>query len=69
MFLFILLRKIPGRKGKMDRSRLWDKNKGKIAEKGGLSMRQEEKKPTPWEMKDPKPPVVRSGHMENRKEN
>ena len=22
-------------------------------------MRQEEKKPTPWEMKDPKPPVVR----------
>ena len=32
-------------------------------------MRQEEKKPTPWEMKDPKLPVVRSGHMENRKEN
>ena len=22
--------------------------------------------PIPWEMKDPKPPVVQSGHMENR---
>ena len=32
-------------------------------------MRQEEKKPVPCEMKDPKPPVVRSGRMENRKEN
>ena len=32
-------------------------------------MRQEEKKPIPWEMKDPKPPVVQSGHMENRKKN
>ena len=32
-------------------------------------MRQEEKKPVPWEMKDPKPPVVQSGRMENRKEN
>ena len=32
-------------------------------------MRQEEKKPIPWEVKDPKPPVVQSGHMENRKEN
>ena len=32
-------------------------------------MRQEEKKPIGWEMKDPKPPVVQSGHMENRKEN
>ncbi len=30
-------------------------------------MRQEEKKPIPWEVKDPKPPVVQSGHMENRK--
>ena len=30
-------------------------------------MRQEEKKPTGWEVKDPKPPVIRSGHMENRK--
>ena len=30
-------------------------------------MRQEEKKPTDWEVKDPKPPVIQSGHMENRK--
>ena len=25
-----------------------------------------EKKPIPWEVSDPKPPVVQSGHMENR---
>ena len=30
-------------------------------------MKEEEKKPVPWEMADPKPPVVQSGHMENRK--
>ena len=30
-------------------------------------MRQEEKKPIPWEVTDPKPPVIRSGHLENRK--
>ncbi len=29
-------------------------------------MKQEEKKPIPWEVTDPKPPVVRSGHMENK---
>ena len=29
-------------------------------------MKQEEKKPIPWEAVDPKPPVVHSGHMENR---
>ena len=32
-------------------------------------MRKEEKqerKPTNWEMIDPKPPVIQSGHMENR---
>ncbi len=29
-------------------------------------MKQEEKKTPDWEMKDPKPPVIRSGHMENR---
>ena len=28
--------------------------------------KKEEKQPIPWEMKDPKPPVVQSGHMENR---
>ncbi len=26
----------------------------------------EEKAPLPWELKDPKPPVIQSGHMENR---
>jgi len=26
----------------------------------------EDKKPVPWELKDPKPPVIQSGHMENR---
>ena len=30
-------------------------------------MKQEEKKPIPWEVTDPKPPVVRSGHLENQK--
>ena len=31
-------------------------------------MKKEEKKPVPWEIADPKPPVVRSGHLENRKQ-
>ena len=26
----------------------------------------EQEKPIPWEMNDPKPPVIQSGHMENR---
>lgn len=26
----------------------------------------EEKKPNTWDITDPKPPVIRSGHMENR---
>lgn len=30
-------------------------------------MKDEEKKPIPWEMVDPKPPVIRSGRMENRR--
>ena len=30
-------------------------------------MKKEEKEPVNWEVKDPKPPVVRSGHMENRR--
>ena len=34
---------------------------------GGEIMKENEKKPPiPWELKDPKPPVIRSGHMENR---
>lgn len=32
-------------------------------------MKEEEKKPIPWEVTDPKPPIIRSGHMENRKRN
>lgn len=31
--------------------------------------KQEEKKPIPWEIADPKPPVIRSGRMENRRQN
>ena len=30
--------------------------------------KQDEKKPIPWEMTDPKLPVIQSGHMENRRE-
>lgn len=30
--------------------------------------KQEEKKPITWEIADPKPPVVQSGHLENRKQ-
>ena len=32
-------------------------------------MKEDEKKQVPWEMKDPKPPVIRSGRMENRVRN
>ena len=32
-------------------------------------MKHEEKKPITWEVKDPKPPVVNGGHLENRKQN
>jgi hypothetical protein len=32
-------------------------------------VKEEEKKSIPWEIKDPKPPVIQSGHMENRREN
>jgi hypothetical protein len=30
-------------------------------------MKEEEKKTIPWEVADPKLPVVQSGHMENRR--
>lgn len=30
-------------------------------------MKKEEKEPVNWEVKDPKPPVVRSGPMENQR--
>ena len=32
-------------------------------------MKQEEKKEVEWEIKDPKPPVVRSGHFESQRRN
>lgn len=32
-------------------------------------MKEEEKKPIPWEAVDPKPPVVRSGHLEGKRRN
>ena len=32
-------------------------------------MKKEEKDPVGFEVVDPKPPVVRSGHMENRRAN
>ena len=32
-------------------------------------IREEEKKPIPWEVSDPKPPIIRSGHMESKKQN
>jgi hypothetical protein len=31
-------------------------------------MKQEEKQPIPWEAKDPKPPIIHSGHLENKKQ-
>ena len=31
--------------------------------------KQDEKKPITWEVADPKPPVIQSGRMENRREN
>ena len=30
-------------------------------------MKQDEKKPITWEVADPKPPVIRSGRMENKR--
>lgn len=32
-------------------------------------MKEEKKTPIPWEMTDPRPPVIHSGHMENRVRN
>lgn len=32
-------------------------------------MKKEEKPPIPWEAVDPKPPVIRSGHLENQARN
>ena len=32
-------------------------------------MKEDEKKPVPWETVDPRPPVIRSGRMEQRVRN
>lgn len=32
-------------------------------------MKEDEHPPIPWETADPKPPVIRSGHLEDRKQN
>ncbi len=32
-----------------------------------MKEKEEEKKPIPWEATDPKPPIIHSGHMENRR--
>lgn len=32
-------------------------------------MKEEKKAPSTWEAVDPKPPIIRSGHMENRTRN
>lgn len=34
-----------------------------------MEKKESEKKPLSWEVADPKLPVIRSGHFENRKEN
>ena len=40
-----------------------------MSRKGGEAMKEDEKKPITWEAADPKLPVVRSGHLEGRKQN
>ena len=44
---------------------------GNTLSKGGISVKheEEEKKKIPWEAVDPKPPIIQSGHMENRSVN
>jgi hypothetical protein len=36
---------------------------------GGMIMKEKETPIIPLEIKDPKPPVIHSGHMENRRAN
>lgn len=36
---------------------------------GVNAMKEDEKKPNPWEAVDPKPPVIQSGHMEGKVHN
>ena len=43
---------------------------GKLSEeKGEKTMKEDEKQPVTWEIADPKPPVIQSGRLENRKQN
>jgi len=45
------------------------KPRGHTKAKGGTDMERKQKESKPnWEMVDPKPPVIRCGHLENRKE-
>ena len=37
------------------------------AQRRGSFVKEEEKKPINWEVCDPKPPVIRSGHLENKR--
>ncbi len=30
--------------------------------------KRDEKQPIPWEATDPKPPIIHSGHLENRRQ-
>ena len=43
--------------------------RGKYSRNGGKVMKENEKKPITWEIADPKPPVIHSGHLENKKQN
>ena len=46
----------------------WNKDgQNRHTDIGVKVMREEETKPSSWEITDPKLPVIRSGHMENRK--
>ena len=44
------------------------KSLGKNETGRGRKMKEDEKKLLGWEMVDPKPPVIQSGHFENRKQ-
>jgi hypothetical protein len=42
---------------------------GNNGAKGGIAVKKDEKEPAIFQVTDPKPPVIRSGHMENRRAN
>jgi hypothetical protein len=46
-----------------------NQRKGHTTGKGGSNMNEKQKEQKPnWEIADPKPPVIRCGHLEDRKE-